>query len=300
MARRPYDLPSPVALQAFEAAARHLSLKAAAAELNVTPGAVSRQVKALETDLGVELFTRVHRGVELTQAGEDLFSVLAWGFDQTAQVVRRLRQAGAESAVTIGSSTAFGQLWLMPRMGGFWQSHPDVTVNHVLSDVDRDLVRAGVDVRTLYRASGEDAPGSMRLFGDTMLPVASPAFVERHAGARAADLVGLPLLRVEGLDPDWITWEGWFDRLGIPHGRLQGRTFNNYAITLQAARDDQGVALGWRSLVEPMLRSGELTAFTDAEVEAGGAFFVAWPADRPLSEPARLLRDWIVEAARVP
>lgn len=298
MARRPYDLPSPVALQAFEAAARRLSLKDAAGELNVTPGAVSRQVKALESDLGVSLFTRVHRGVELTPAGEDLYSVLSWGYDQTAQVVRRLRQAGGDSVVTIGSTPAFGQLWLMPRMGGFWQSHPDITVNHVLSDVDRDLVRSGVDVRTLYRASGAEEPGSVRLFGDVVFPVVSPDFAARHAGVTSADLVDLPLLRFEGLDPDWITWEGWFDQLGVAHGRLHGRTINNYAIALQAARDHQGVALGWGSLVAPMLRSGELVPLTGDSVPARGAFFVAWPRDRALPNAARLLRDWIVDAAK--
>ena len=274
MPRRPYDLPSPISLQAFECAARHLSLKTAASELNVTPGAVSRQVKSLEDELGAKLFRRIHRGVELTAQGEDLFAILPSGYDQTAQVLRRIREASHGASVTLGSSTAFGQLWLMPRLGSFGQSHPEITVNYILSDVDRDLVRAGVDLRVVYRVSGAEEPGSIRLYSDTVIPVASPKFAEMHKISKPTDIEVLPLLRVDGLDVDWLSWEGWFDDAGIPHRRLQGRTFNNYAITLQAAREYQGVALGWRCYVEPMLQSGELVKLADIEVAAPGAFLL--------------------------
>jgi len=300
MPRRPYDLPSPVSLQAFECAARHLSLKTAASELNVTPGAVSRQVKGLEDELGAKLFRRIHRGVELTPQGEDLFAVLSQGYDHTAQVVRRIREVSQGATVTLGSTTAFGQLWLMPRMGAFWQHHPEITVNHVLSDVDRDLVRAGVDLRTVYKATDAEGAGLARLFADTVIPVASPEFVETYPIAMLSELVSLPLLRVEGLDPDWITWEDWFDSAAIPHGRLQGRTFNNYAITLQAARDNQGIALGWRGFVDPLLRSGELVQVLDVEVSAPGAFYLSWNNERPMTDAALHLRDWIIDQARLP
>ena len=162
--RRYYDLPSLTALASFEAAARHLSVKAAAEELNVTPGAVSRQIKALEAELGLALFTRLHRGLALTREGEELAGVLARGFGQVALLLRDFRGRSQGRNVTLGSSNAFASLWLMPRLGAFWRAHPEITVNHMISDRAADLRVPEVELRIRYGGGASAGEEAERLF----------------------------------------------------------------------------------------------------------------------------------------
>jgi len=297
MVRRFYNLPSLTALAAFEAAARHMSFKQAAAELNVTPGAVSRQIKLLEREIGADLFTRVHRGVELTARGDDLHAVLARSFGQMGEVFARLR-AGGEDSVTVGASTAFASLWLMPRLGRFWRAHPDITLNHVVSDNAQDLRRADVDLRIRYGAGDWPEDETRLLFADRIFPVCSPEFARAHAGMTAGDLDSASLLHLEAVDPGWSTWEDWFDLAGLRRPHAGGRRFNNYAVILQAAADGQGIALGWERLVDGLIAEGKLARFTQTVVPAPGRFHVAWSPSRALSTQAEALRDWLIVEGR--
>jgi DNA-binding transcriptional LysR family regulator len=137
MVRRYYDLPSLTALAVFEASARHLSFKQAAAELNVTPGAISRQIKAIEDELGVPLFVRLGTGVTLTTAGEDLYGVLASGFSRAADIVRTIKRGDRSKNVTLACTDAFATMWLIPRMPDFWTRYSDIAVDHLISDDPR-------------------------------------------------------------------------------------------------------------------------------------------------------------------
>ena len=199
MARGFYDLPSLTSLAVFEATARHMSMKSAAEELNVTPGAVSRQIKALEQDIGAPLFVRVHRGIELTGAGEELAGVLAQAFGRTADVFRRVRSREDQVSVTIGATTAFASLWLMPRIGEFWRRRPEITINHMISDSPPEMRRPEVDLRIRY--GNGDWPGEVgeRLFGDRIYPVCGPAFAAEHP-VDVDGLSALPLLHVVDAD----------------------------------------------------------------------------------------------------
>jgi LysR family glycine cleavage system transcriptional activator len=296
MPPRPYDLPSLTTLAAFEAAARHASVKRAARELNVTPGAVSRQVKALETDLGVMLFTRVHRGLELTAEGMELAGVLGRGFAQAAETCRRLREKGDTPSLTLGASTAVAGLWLIPRIGRFWREHPEITVNHVISDEPADMRRGDVDLWIRYGQGPWRGETAVRLFGDRLFPVCGPGFAREHAAVTPEELPALPLLRLKGVDPGWPDWEDWLDWAGVRHGPLTGRSVNNYTILVQAARDDQGVALGWERLVRPLLERGVLTRLTDLAFDSPAAYFLTWPEDRTPSPAMELFRDWLLGA----
>ena len=300
MARRYYDLPSLTALAVFEASARHLSFKSAAVELNVTPGAVSRQIKTLEREAGTALFERIHRGVELTAAGEELYEVLSRSFSQSAEVFQRIRSQTRRASVTVGATTAFASMWLMSRLGSFWRSHQDITINHQISDNPQDLSHPSIDLRIRYGTGQWPGEAVRLLFGDCMYPVCGPQFAEHHAGATVDDLLHLPLLQLQSLDPFWTDWEEWLRRAGKAPASLNVRKFNNYVIALQAARDNQGVALGWHSLVEPMLDAGKLVRLTDVDIEAPGSFYVTWHAERSLSAPAQTLRDWLIEEAETP
>lgn len=294
MARRTYDLPSLTALAAFEAAARHLSLKRAAEELNVTPGAVSRQIKTLESDAGCALFLRRPRGVELTAEGETLYAVLGRSFGQIAEAYHRIQSGGSAVSVTIGATTAFASMWLMPRLGDFWRAHQDITINHVISDNAKELRTAAVDLRIRYGDGAWPDETSLLLFGDRIYPVCGPGLAREACVKTAEELLELPLLQLSGVDPGWTDWADWLRRVGVSAKPRTSRSFTNYVIALQAAQDDQGVALGWHSLVAPLVTEGRLARLTSAEIAAPGAFYVTWNASRELTAEAEALRDWLV------
>jgi LysR family glycine cleavage system transcriptional activator len=294
MVSRYYSLPSLNALAAFEAAARHLSLTKAAEELNVTPGAISRQVRTLEEELGSPLFLRRHRAVELTREGETMAGSLRDGFERISSTFRQIRSHGGQTNVAIGSTMAMAHLWLMPRMGAFWNQHPDIVVDHVISDHPRGLDRPDIDLRIRYGDGEWPDEVSAKLYEDRIYPVASPAFAKAYPVKSVAELAQLQLLSVEGIDWTWTTWAEFLREAGHSDRRINVRRFNSYVIAMQAARSGQGVALGWASLVAPLIEAGNLVQVTDAEIAAPHSYFVTWSARRPLSPQAAVLRDWLL------
>ncbi len=298
MVRRHYLLPSLNALAAFEATARHQSLTVAAAELNVTPGAVSKQIKALEGELGIALFLRTHRAVKLTFDGERLYRALAESFAKLSDTLSAIRRDSTVRTVTIGTTNAFAQLWLMPRLGRFWLANQDIVIDHVISDRMQDLRAAEADLRVRYGGGQWTDEGAIRLFDDRIAAVASPALAERAKVSTVKDLAGLTLLSVEGVDWVWTNWEDWLAGNGHSAKRLTLRRFNSYVIALQAAQDGQGVALGWMQLVKPLIESRKLVQILPAEIAAPEAFYVTWSLRRALSPEVKILRDWLVAEAQ--
>lgn len=294
MARRFYSLPSLIALAGFEAAARHLSLTKAAEELNVTPGAISKQVRMLEEELGLPLFLRRHRALELTREGETLAGAMRDGFERMSSTFRQIKSLGGQAVATIGSTMAMAQLWLMPRMGAFWNRHHDIVVDHVISDHPHGLDRPDVELRIRYGDGEWPDELSAKLYDDRIFPVASPAFAKAYPVMSVPDLAQRQLLSVEGIDWTWTTWAEFLRDVGHPDRRLNVRRFNSYVIALQAARSGQGVALGWESLVAPLIEAGNLVRVTDAAIEAPHSYFVTWSARRPLSPQAAVLKDWLI------
>ena len=297
MVRRHYDLPSLNALAAFEAAARHLSLTRAATELNVTPGAVSKQVKALEDQIGRPLFLRLHRALELTPEGQAVYQSLKDAFERVSATIRQVGTSGSPRSVSIGTTMAFAQLWLMPRLGDFWTSHQDIVLDHIISDRAHEANRAGVDLRVRYGDGNFTDETATLLFGDRIVAVASPSFLARHKVKSMQDLSALPLLSVEGVDWTWTTWADFLKAAGAPHRKLNVRRFNSYVIALQAAQAGQGVALGWMSLVKPLLAAKLLAKAGHAEIKAPQSFSLTWPARQPLKAEAEILRDWLLAQA---
>lgn len=294
MVRRYYSLPSLNALAAFEAAARHLSLTKAAEELNVTPGAISKQVRMLEEELGNPLFVRRHRALELTREGETMAAALREGFERISSTFRQVKGAGGQSSATIGSTMAMAHLWLIPRMAAFWSSHQDIVIDHVISDHPRGLDRSDIDLRLRYGDGEWPDELAAKLYDDRIFPVASPDFAREHPVETIEDLSRLQLLSVEGIEWDWTTWADFFREVGCPNRQLNVRRFNSHVIALQAARSGQGAVLGWSSLVTPLLAAGDLVQLTDAEIAAPQSYFVTWSARRPLSRQAAIVRDWLL------
>lgn len=291
-----YDLPSFSMLVAFEASARNASFKRAAVELNVTPGAISHQVKALETHLGRALFVRVHRGVRLNPEGTLLFEAVGRGFSEMSTVMRQLRRPEEDRSVTIAVTTAVSSLWLTPKLAGFWRDHAAIPINQHVADTPR-ISGSLVDLRIRYGVMDAANPAQFPLFDDRLVPVCSPDFARRHASDSLADLAQLPLIHQDLNDNGWTTWRTWFDALGFRGPIAPGMRVNNYTIALQAARDDAGLMLGWRRLVKPLLDEGALVPFGAFELVEDSIFFVEVTNPDGMTDDARTVLDWLLGAA---
>jgi DNA-binding transcriptional LysR family regulator len=297
---RPHDLPSPNALIAFEAAARLGSVRRAAAALGVTPAAVSRHVAHVEAETGVALFVRGRQGMTPTREGRALADAVAEGLATITHAVRQLRERAAGPELTVASTVAFASLWLLPRTPRFTTQHPEVALRTMVSDtLAADAPATDHDLLVLYGRGVFPGFTASPLFDDTILPVASPAFLAAQGALAAPDLLRLPLIHLESANRGW---EGWPDILAVlglpprPHG--PALRFNNYVMALQAAEDGLGVALGWRRLVAGALAAGRLAPALPVEIPAGGTYHLLLPARRPPSAAASLFADWLRDEAR--
>lgn len=294
MPKRPYDLPQMSALVAFEAAARHVSFTGAARELNVTPAAISHQVKALESELQCALFQRHHRGVTLTETGTYLMVALQRGFEDMADAIRQLRQRAARASVTIGVTTAVSSLWLTPKLAQFWKTHAEVSVSQIVSDSGQTPAECDLSIR--YGTLPPDGRDSSVLFQDRLMALASPRFAAAHPVQHVHDLARLPLIHFDSHVAGWTDWRGWFQALGYEGQINTSHRVNNYLIALQAAADDMGAVLGWIGVARPFMQSEQLVPVLPDQVTPQEDFHVI--LHTRTSPRARLVYDWLVRAAR--
>lgn len=296
MAHKHYNFPSLNGLAAFEAAGRHMSLTQAAAEMNVTPGAVSKHISILENEIGAKLFVRLHRSLELTVEGAALLYALKGAFTQIADTLESFRKGGQKRAVTVGTTSAFAQFWLMPRLGQFWKTHQDIVIDHVISDRTQESSVSLVDLRVRYGLGQFQDEHSTKLFDDHVMAVASPEFLTDHGVSSLADITTLPLLSVEGVDWTWTTWSDFLRHAGVGKKHLTLRRFNSHVIAVQAALDGQGVVLGWKSYVQPLIAANRLRVIGNHEMPAPQSFYLTWSMKRPLSPEASILKNWLQHA----
>lgn len=291
--RRPYDLPSLTALACFEAAARKASFKDAAQEMNVTPAAVSHQIKALETDLGCGLFIRRSRGVELTEKGAFLFLSIRRGFEAISDTVTQIRDRRDTVDVTIRTTTAISSLWLTPKIAAFWKIHPAVTVSQIISDIPG--VSAPCDLSIHYGDPGENVVEHRILFQDRIVALGTPAFAMQHRITSVEDMAKVPLIHMSNEENGWTTWTDWFRALGYAAPRGRGFYVNNYMIALQAAQDDVGAVLGWDGLVRSVMEAGMLVPLVSEVVTSPVPFHLKIHAKA--TAQSRLFADWLAKAA---
>lgn len=297
MVYRYYRLPSLTALAAFEASARHRSMQRAGAELNVTAGAVSRQIRALEDELGVPLFLRSPAGLTLTADAEALYAVLSQAFSRTAETVDVIRSGNRTRRATLACTHGFAAQWLMPRMGEFWRRFPDISVDHMISDDMREFRRAEIDLRVRYGFGAWPDEASALLMTETIYPVVGAGFAAAHTGCTPADIPDLPLLHVDWADAEWTGWDELLRRAAVPHGALPGRRFGTIGVVLRACEEDQGVAVGWHRLVGSLVAEGRIVRFTELRIPAPGSYYLSWNASRDPGDAVRTLRDWLLEVA---
>lgn len=249
------------ALRIFEAAARLQSFSKAARELNVTPAAVSHQIRGLERHLGVELFRRTGRRVALSDDGRAAAESLREGFEQIQRGVDALRRRSSVRSVTLNATPSFATRWLLPRLARFANRHPNLRLRVVTSVTPPDFEEDEIDLAIrLGRAGMEHARGE-ELFGERIAPVASPGFLRQHPVRRLTDLTRLPLLhddslRRAGRATGWTEWLASAGNVGTH--RRGGMQFNDGHLALQAAVEGLGVALGRMAYALPEIEHGRL------------------------------------------
>ena len=289
MPKRPYDLPPLSSLVSFESAARHVSFKKAADELNVTPAAVSHQVKALEQQLNSVLFRRHHRGVELTETGAYLFVSLQRGFEEIGNALDQLKARSSKASVTIRATTAMSALWLTPRLAQFWKSHPHISVSQIVSDAGGE--EPDCDLSIHYGDLSGETGRCRRLFHDRISALGSPRFADQNRIESVDDLAEVPLIHLETEGTDWTDWQDWFAALGYGGKLRRTHRVNNYVIALQAAQDDMGAVLGWEGLTRSFVESGRLVNLLTETVSSPRDYYVKLHPHA--SEQARLVFDWL-------
>ncbi|MBB5320212.1 LysR substrate-binding domain-containing protein [Marinobacter oulmenensis] len=287
---------SPNSLRVFESAARHLSFTAAARDLRSTQSAVSQQVRALEEQLGFALFDRVYRGVRLTEPGQVLFASVQEGFGTIERTIDRLQQHQSNPRVNILTDFSLATYWLMPRLPEFRKAYPNIDVRIMTNQGVFDWHGQGVDVAIVFQ-DRKGLEGVPRLLHEEVVPVCSPGFLEQAGPINElSDLGGLPLLTLTADQGQcWLDWPDYFDCLGgEPPMAPPELIFNNYPLLVQAAIAGQGVALGWRGLIDVMLDRRMLVGLEHLGLCTSGGYAVIDGHPEENNAAKALFLDWML------
>lgn len=311
MARR---LPSPVALRAFEAAARHLSFTAAAAELNVTQGAISRHVKFLESYLALPLFRRLPRALELTPEGQSYYTAMREAFDIMERATRRLIHSREDRILTLSVLPTLAMNWIIPELPSFNARHPSLDVRLQTSILPADFhseidiaIRVGrhsseqtksnkarIDLTMVQDWNGLEAE---YLMPDLIIAVCSPALLKgKPALKNPSDIKRFPLLQTT---TRIHAWADWGRALNVPDlDTTVGTGFAHFFMTLEAARAGQGIACVPSVLVRADLDAGRLIAPFPQNVESEGSYYLIYRKHEAKLNKVRFAREWLKEAAK--
>lgn len=290
-------LPPLNALRAFEAAARLESFSRAAAELHVTPAAISQQVKGLEAYLGVALFDRRPRGLRLTAEGQAYLPELTRGFDQLARAGDRLHGADLAGRLTVSIIPSLCHLWLMPRLADFRRRYPQIDL-HLIADLrSADFARDRVDVGVRYGLGHYPGLRAVPIMEEEVFPVASPALLSgRYPLRRWSDLARHTLLHDSTATPQelWLIWRHWLQRFRVEGvDPTRGLFFDDSTMLFRACVDGHGVAIGRSALVSEALAAGRLIPLFDVRRPAEYSYWAVAPEARADHPRVRAFLDWI-------
>lgn len=285
-------IPSTSMLMAFDAAARTGSFTAAARELNLTQGAVSRQVGALENQLGVVLFERIRKTVQLTETGK----IYAGEIHRALQAIRNASINAMSSSLSAVLNLAIlptiGTRWLMPRLPSFLKNHPDLTVNFVTKLSPFDFQSEDLHCAIHYGLPNWPGTESMFLMGEEAVPVCSPGFLSEHPIRKPADLTDTPLLH---LATRTGAWTNWLAANGLTAPEEQGMLFENFMIIAQAAIAGLGLALLPKFLIQIEIDRGELIVCLDIPLESEEGYYLVTPVEKSDYAPVVALREWLTK-----
>src|SRR5215472_11627293 len=247
-------------LVVFEAAARLGRFVAAAAELAMSQAAVSQHMATLEDELGTALFTRGHRGVALTPAGEALRLAVEEGLRTLQSGVAAARRGRRKQTLQIVTDFGFAAWWLMPRIASLSEVAPDVELRLITTQSDDLAGDPDFDLAILFGAGDWPGHRAQRLFQEEVYPVCSPAYLGNRPLPTPEEISRMRLLHLRGPPAErWFSWNDWCSAMKLPPiSRVHDLMFNNYQLLLQAALQGQGVALGWAPLIDAMIENKAL------------------------------------------
>ncbi|WP_309574311.1 LysR family transcriptional regulator [Rhizobium sp. AP16] len=284
-------LPSLSLLSAFEAAARTGSVTVTARELDLTQSAVSRQIKALEEQLGVELFVRERQTIRLTLAGDSYAREIREALRRISSASLDLRANPNGGTLNVAILPTFGTRWLAPRLGDFLATNPGITINLVTRLSPFDFRLDSIDAAIHFGHPHWPGAELAFLMSERTMPACSPDFLARHRLVEPADFLQVPLLHLT-TRPD--AWEKWLAANGAPASGVRGMLFDQFATAAQAAISGLGVALLPTFLIQEELKRGELVAASPNELESDERYYLACPFERLAYPPLVRFREWIV------
>ena len=287
-------LPPLNGLKAFEAAARSESFTRAAEELNVTQGAVSHQVKALEATLGLRLFNRERQRLVLTELGREYLGVVRDALDRIAVGTDRLVQRQSSGVLTVTTSPDFAAKWLVNRLGRFAESHPVIDLRVSATPHHIDFAREDVDLAVRHGDGKWAGLDAVRLCSEVLFPVCSPKLVSgRNRIKTASDLLKFPLLRLD----DWTTWTRWFEAAGVTDPVAHGPVLNRASMLIDAAVDGQGIALARTTLAAWDLINGRLVRPFDVSLRLSNTYWIVCPKVASSIPKVAAFRKWLLAEA---
>jgi LysR family glycine cleavage system transcriptional activator len=289
-------LPKLSALLMFESAARHCSFTLAARELKVTQAAVSQQVRALERELGITLFNRLHRGLELTRDGSRLHRAVTMSFEHVATTADELRHDKEVARIDIGVTFAIASFWLVPRLPRFRALHPGIDARVVASDRGFEKVAHEVDAGIAFGLGNWPGFRSTLLREGEVFPICSPSYLRRRPHLSCVEqLPGETLLSMSDDRPGILDWPLWLAEHGVTgYSSAKNLKINSHPLLMQAAREGQGIALGWSVLCDDLLARGELVRPLDAVVRTRRGFYFVMSESRD-SREVEAFRRWVLE-----
>jgi LysR family glycine cleavage system transcriptional activator len=295
-------LPALNALRAFEAAARHLSFTRAAEELNVTPGAISQQIRQLEEFAGAPLFRRTGRQVLLTDAGQAALPLLTSAFEMMAEAVHHMRAPARRDRLMISSAPSFAAKWLAPRLERFQEQNPEAEV-WVSADIAMtDFNSSDIDLALRHGKGIYEGLRAEKIMSESVLPVCSPELLEGPTPLRSPhDLAGHTLLHDESPenDPSRPDWNAWLKARGVTIDTHRGPRFTQSSLVVEAAAAGRGVALAKFAIASGDLERGRLVApFADGASDIDFAYWIVYPKWRTPSKLARTFMAWLKSEAQ--
>lgn len=282
--------PSTSALQAFEAVARLGSFSAAAHDLALTQGAVSRQVAVLEEQLGLILLERTSRGVVLTPSGATYAKRIAEALSIIRDASLAAMSGSEGNVLNLAILPTFGTRWLMPRIPDFIAKNPGVIVNFATRIGQFDFEVEQIDAAIYIGAPNWPGADFKLLMNETVMPVCSPDFLKAHPIRSAADMAALPLLHMASRPG---AWRQWLESLGVGDMDERGMRFEQFLNVAQACIAGVGVALMPAFLIQPELTSGQLVPAFDHRTKSPSSYYLVWPRTRGTYKPLAAFREWI-------
>jgi LysR family transcriptional regulator, glycine cleavage system transcriptional activator len=292
-------LPSLNGLRAFEAAARHLSFTQAASELNVTQTAISHQIKRLEQELGVRLFVRQNRSLTLTPEANQYLPGVRAAFNDLKLATDRLLRKDQDHVLTVSTLASLAAKWLLPRLSAFQEAHPGIDVRITTSTGLVDFQRDNVDAAIRYGRGQWPGVRADWLMADEVFPVCSPALANGTKPLKCPeDLRDHVLLHTSNANSD--DWRLWLTAAGLPAdlSKQPGVTFDLIFMTIQAAIDGIGVAMGRTSYVQDDIAKGRLVVPFKIALPADAGFYLVSPQARADSPKLSAFREWLVASVQ--